>query len=358
MKLRVCGGLAVVALIVSGRSSPDSGTPAAGIPGSGTAATPTSSAAPTTSPGSSTTPGTPVGGGSSTCLEDSVVQDAIGGLTPFMASAWQLDEQGDPCATLAWATARIADATSSSPETVLFFHDNTYLGTATAEQYAFTTVVDQLPDTVAVSYKWINPGDANANPTGGPALVRYRWNGSSVDMLDQLPPEVLNPPRANPAPGPAPGLAPVPAPGPAPVPAPAGNVDPATGSVCVENSARDAALASLPPFEGRGWVDSTSSYPCLPLVTFLTRPESRNMYDDPSYLLFFHDGQYLGKANDVPYPNMSVADSGYDFVTIAYRWRVPGDDAISPGGGPALVRYQWNGSSVETIGAIPVEVTG
>ncbi|WP_283276359.1 LppP/LprE family lipoprotein [Rhodococcus sp. IEGM 1381] len=267
-----------------------------------------------------------------------------------MASGWQLDEQGDPCATLAWATARIAGATSSSPETVLFFHDNTYLGTATAEQYAFTTVVDQLPDTVAVSYKWINPGDANANPTGGPALVRYQWNGSSVDMLDQLPPEVLNPPRANPVPSPAPG--------PAPGPAPAGNVDPATGSVCVENSARDAALASLPPFEGRGWIDGTRSYPCLPLVTFLTRPDGRNMNDDPSYLLFFHDGQYLGMANDVPYPNMSVADSGYDFITIAYRWRVPGDDPVSPGGGPALVRYQWNGSSVETIGAIPVEVTG
>jgi hypothetical protein len=190
MGSRVLAGLTVVALIATGCSSPESETPGTGAAGSGTAAPPTSSAGATTSPGSSTSVGTPVGGGTSTCVEDSVVQDAIGTLTPFSGSSWQLDEQGDPCATLAWATARTEYATASSPETVLFFHDNTYLGTTTAEPYAFTTVVDQLLDTVAVSYKWLNPGDANANPTGGPALVRYQWNGSSVDMLDELPVEV------------------------------------------------------------------------------------------------------------------------------------------------------------------------
>ncbi|MGU3434920.1 LppP/LprE family lipoprotein [Actinomycetes bacterium M1A6_2h] len=103
------------------------------------------------------------------------------------AAGHRLDGQGDPCATLSRATASIDSATVSSPETVLFFHENTYLGTATLESYAFTSIVSQMDDTVTVDYKWRNADDANAFPTGGPAQVQYRWTGSSVDMLDDLP---------------------------------------------------------------------------------------------------------------------------------------------------------------------------
>ena len=38
--------------------------------------------------------------------------------------------------------------------------------------------------------------------------------------------------------------------------------------------------------------------------------------------------------------------------------KVPVTVPLCPTGGPVQVRYEWNGSSVDTIGTIPVEVTG
>ncbi|MDJ0396125.1 LppP/LprE family lipoprotein [Rhodococcus sp. G-MC3] len=348
MSPRFLAGLAVVALFAVGcgqagtGAAPSGSLPSGSVPsGAGTSTSSTT----TVSPMPETTTAAPVGGGSPSCVEDSVVQAGVESLPQFIGLGWKVYEKGDLCATLSWVLAYPIGATGSSPWTVLFFHNDTYLGTATLEPYAFTSIAGQTDDTVTVAYKWLREGESTAGVSGGPALIRYRWNGASVEMLDELPAEVTNNRGDNPGDDPA------------PIPQPAPDPTPAPDLRCIDRAAQDTAMATLPPFEGRKWEMSTYTNECLPLTWFLARPASRNRADDPQYLLFFHDGQYLGTANEVPYPNMSVAETDYYSVTINYGWRVPGDDEYHPGAS-VPVHYQWDGSQVVTTGTIPVEVTG
>ncbi len=102
------------------------------------------------------------------------------------------DAAGENCPALLWATAETPGGTVSSPTQVLFFHDGTYLGTATAESYAYTQVVGSTDDSVSVEYRWLGEQDANCCPSGGPAVVTYSWDGSRVVMEQPLPQEMLD----------------------------------------------------------------------------------------------------------------------------------------------------------------------
>lgn len=108
----------------------------------------------------------------------------------FADSPWVATDMGDPCASFTWVEALPSGATVSSPTHLLFFHDAEYLGTATLEPYGFTSVAAQSADTITVNYRWPLAGDANANPTGGPATIDYQWDGAQVTMIGTLPPEV------------------------------------------------------------------------------------------------------------------------------------------------------------------------
>ncbi|TFI44356.1 LppP/LprE family lipoprotein [Rhodococcus sp. 1R11] len=108
----------------------------------------------------------------------------------FADSPWVATDMGDPCASFTWVEALPSGATVSSPTHLLFFHDAEYLGTATLEPYGFTSVAAQSADTITVNYRWPLAGDANANPTGGPATIDYQWDGTQVTMIGTLPPEV------------------------------------------------------------------------------------------------------------------------------------------------------------------------
>ena len=108
----------------------------------------------------------------------------------FADSPWVATDMGDPCASFTWVEALPSGATVSSPTHLLFFHDAEYLGTATLEPYGFTSVAAQSSDTITVNYRWPLAGDANANPTGGPATIDYQWDGTQVTMIGTLPSEV------------------------------------------------------------------------------------------------------------------------------------------------------------------------
>ena len=108
----------------------------------------------------------------------------------FADSPWVATDMGDPCASFTWVEALPYGATVSSPTHLLFFHNAEYLGTATLEPYGFTSVAAQSADTVTVNYRWPLAGDANANPTGGPVTIDYRWDGTRVTMIGTLPPEI------------------------------------------------------------------------------------------------------------------------------------------------------------------------
>ncbi len=88
--------------------------------------------------------------------------------------------------------AETPGGTASSPSHVLFFHDDTYLGTATSDSYSYTRVVGAGGSTVSVQYRWLAPEDANCCPSGGPAVIDYTWDGSQVVMGQPLPQEMLD----------------------------------------------------------------------------------------------------------------------------------------------------------------------
>ncbi|NKY89517.1 LppP/LprE family lipoprotein [Nocardia veterana] len=94
------------------------------------------------------------------------------------------------CPALLWMTAQTPRGTASSPEHVLFFHDNTYLGTAAAKPTAFTSVTGSTDTSVTVQYRWIAGDEPNCCPAGGPVTVTYTWNGTAVVPDRELPPEV------------------------------------------------------------------------------------------------------------------------------------------------------------------------
>ncbi|MCZ4076732.1 LppP/LprE family lipoprotein [Rhodococcus sp. H36-A4] len=124
-------------------------------------------------------------------LASTTVTDALASLLQYFDGVpWVATEIGDPCGSFTWVRADTSGGTASSPVQVLFFADGDYLGTGTSEPYAFTFVDSQSVDTITVGYRWLVGDDANANPSGGPALIRYQWDGSSVTMLDALPVEV------------------------------------------------------------------------------------------------------------------------------------------------------------------------
>ncbi|QII07664.1 LppP/LprE family lipoprotein [Rhodococcoides fascians A25f] len=130
-----------------------------------------------------------------TCLDvsSSSVTEAVNSLPlVFADSPWVATRMGDPCASFTWVEALPSGATVSSPTHLLFFHSTEYLGTATLEPYGFTSVAAQSADTITVNYRWPLAGDANANPTGGPVTIDYRWDGTQVTMIGTLPPEVTS----------------------------------------------------------------------------------------------------------------------------------------------------------------------
>ena len=124
--------------------------------------------------------------------------NAVRSLPPYPASygpawAWSTESQYyegnyDPCATLSTALVTVEGATGSSPITALMFHDGSYLGTATSNAYAFTSLNEArtTDDTVVLDYK---DGRNVCTACQGPInAVRYQWQGDHVVMLDPAPP--------------------------------------------------------------------------------------------------------------------------------------------------------------------------
>lgn len=158
-----------------------------------TSSPPPQSGAPASESVPATTPAVPASG---PCLDvDSpVVTDAIGTLgTDVNGGSWiprsASEEQIGNCPDLLWVSVDgdgVGDATYQSH--VLFFHDGTYLGTATSKPYSYTHVIDSNKNSVSVQYRWLLDDDAFCCPQGGPNIVNFTWNGSAVVADGQFPP--------------------------------------------------------------------------------------------------------------------------------------------------------------------------
>lgn len=132
--------------------------------------------------------------GNGLCLDPSSegVRDAVASLPS--TNDWAIENSSDAtigdCPDLGWVTVS-GGASAAAPIHVLFFHDGTYLGTATSEPYAFTYVSAEAGDTVSVDYKWLAGDEPFCCPAGGPATIPYTWDGSRVVMTVPLPDEVV-----------------------------------------------------------------------------------------------------------------------------------------------------------------------
>lgn len=95
----------------------------------------------------------------------------------------------DPCLPLSYIVLPIEGATASSPYQIMLFHKGDYLGTATAEAYGFSPGMERLGDsTIQVTWRWPNPGDSNANPTGR-STAQFTWDEAAgrVIMSGEVP---------------------------------------------------------------------------------------------------------------------------------------------------------------------------
>ncbi|MDK7135789.1 LppP/LprE family lipoprotein [Corynebacterium sp. UMB4614] len=114
---------------------------------------------------------------------------------PFFADKeWSTEFAGtglyDPCADLSPIDITFEGATGSTPHHIMLFHRGEYLGTATAEPQGFTPAMKRVDDqTIAVTYFYTKPGEANAMRSGE-AHATFTWDpGQEKVVMDgNLPP--------------------------------------------------------------------------------------------------------------------------------------------------------------------------
>ncbi|MEU8901096.1 LppP/LprE family lipoprotein [Nocardia sp. NPDC048505] len=174
----------------AGGQQPDSGDPAAPEA--------------TEAPGMPSEPGTPPVtskpqpandiSGPGRCIDPAStgVQNALGRLGDRWVASQASTDQPGKCGELLWVRA-VGGNSAAAPVHVLFFGDGEWLGTATSDPYAFTSVVGASGNAVTVQYKWLVGDEPFAAPQGGPATITYTWNGSKLTMSQPLPPEVTHP---------------------------------------------------------------------------------------------------------------------------------------------------------------------
>ncbi len=200
---------AAVALIAAlglvsacGNTTKDEGAPstfatpqASAHPGTGSTGTGTGTAAAPVTEGDGAPPAS-AGHGKCLDLTGPTVRNAVAKLPAFRGIGYTAmrgtDAKAGDCPDLLWARAELNGGTGSSPEWVLFFDRHGYLGTATDRYTSFTSIIGSTRDSVAVAYRWLNPGDATAGPTGGPVVVTYTLSGRTVTPDKDVPREVFD----------------------------------------------------------------------------------------------------------------------------------------------------------------------
>lgn len=113
---------------------------------------------------------------------------------PMPGVSWKVAGMGGSVdCTLNWVRLDTDRGTGSSPVQILLFDHKKFAGTPTPKGDAFTSVVGSKgPGQITIRFKWLNPGDANANPTGS-ADVRFQTLPQDTPQpLDPIPPQVAD----------------------------------------------------------------------------------------------------------------------------------------------------------------------
>ncbi|WP_139178806.1 LppP/LprE family lipoprotein [Curtobacterium sp. MCBA15_005] len=185
---------ATLAALLAGCSGADGADGGAATPTvTETVTAPPSDAASTQTPTPTPTP-TPTCGpsnGAAAAAEGIAALPLPAGLEDAKWDAANADYSGyDACAPLSWSVATLDRATAGSPYAILLFHEGRYLGTATAQQYAFEPTVERQSDrAVTVTYRFAEAGEPNAAPSGR-TTATFTWDDETgrVEMTGDTPP--------------------------------------------------------------------------------------------------------------------------------------------------------------------------
>ena len=142
--------------------------------------------APATSPPSSDRRTEPA---QSTCSQDAVPVTAHAGEIepPFPGETWIVEQAGNLCGPLGYAALATLGGTGSSPTQLLLYNEGEFLGTG-VRCGLVGEVTGSTAESVTVTYRWPVGDESNAQMSGR-AEVTFYWNGSSVDMIGDLPRE-------------------------------------------------------------------------------------------------------------------------------------------------------------------------
>lgn len=114
------------------------------------------------------------------------------------------------------------------------------------------------------------------------------------------------------------------------------------------------AQLKAPP-RGTWSVSGTSEHPladgCDGVLSWMA--VSTDINHPHTHLLLFANGTYLGTATDDPYTNTQVIDLGRNAVAVKYHWLQADDPMCCPTGGPKVVTFTLNGTTVQTEGQLP-----
>lgn len=95
------------------------------------------------------------------------------------------------CSDLSYVELETAGGTVSSPNQLLLFHQGYFQGTGVACNLGYQTVTSSGDWYVNVEYKYFLADEPNADPQGR-AYTTFRWNGSGVEMIGELPEAVTH----------------------------------------------------------------------------------------------------------------------------------------------------------------------
>lgn len=123
------------------------------------------------------------------------IDAAIASIAPPMPGVlWKVSGMGGSVdCTLNWVRLDTDRGTGSSPVQILLFDHQKFARTPTPKGDAFTSVVGSYaPGQITIRFKWLNPGDPNAAPSGS-ADVRFQTMPQDAPQpLDLIPPQVAD----------------------------------------------------------------------------------------------------------------------------------------------------------------------
>ena len=98
----------------------------------------------------------------------------------------------DPCRPFSWIVLRVAGATGSSPQQIMFFYRGEFVGRATEQAFGFSPTINRIAtNKIKVTFTWAQNNEPNAKASGKAESV-YTLIAPSKEIRHsgQLPPGV------------------------------------------------------------------------------------------------------------------------------------------------------------------------